>query len=235
MPFISKLAQLKTHVSTQTKQLKLMSHAQNQETLPGTPILLQEQVSQLMLKLHHTQDMPFISKLAQLLTNALTQTKQLKLMNHALNQETQPGTLILLLELVNQLMLKHHHTQDMLFIFRLTHLLTHASTQIKQLKLMRHALNQETQPGTLIPHQELESQLMLKLHHTQDMLFIFRLTHLIIIALTQTKQPRLMKHAPNQETLLGTPIPHLELESQLMLNHHHIQTTPFTEEVFDQK
>jgi len=35
-------------------------------------------------------------------------------MNHATPQETQHGTLILLLELEPQLMLKLHHTQDML-------------------------------------------------------------------------------------------------------------------------
>jgi len=35
---------------------------------------------------------------------------------------------------------------------------------------MRCALNQETQPGTLIPPPELESQLMLKPHHIQTML-----------------------------------------------------------------
>ena len=91
-----------------------MNHVTPQETLLGTLILLLELESQLMLKLHHTQDMPFISKLAQLLTNALTQTKQLKLMKHAPSQETLPGTPILLQEQVSQLMLNLHHTQDML-------------------------------------------------------------------------------------------------------------------------
>jgi len=38
-------------------------------------------------------------------------------MNHAILREILHGTLILLLELVNQLMLKLHHIQDMLFMF----------------------------------------------------------------------------------------------------------------------
>jgi hypothetical protein len=42
-------------------------------------------------------------------------------MSHAIPRETLLGTLILLLELVNQLMLKHHHIQDMLSIYKLTH------------------------------------------------------------------------------------------------------------------
>ena len=236
MPFIFKLNQLLMPVSTQIKLLKLMNHVTPQETLLGTHILLLGQVNQLMLNLHHTQDMLFIFKLNQQLMLASTQIKLLKLMNHAILQETLLGTLILLLELESQLMLKLHHIQDTLFIFKLNQLLMLVSTQIKLLKLMNHAILQETLHGTLIPLQELVSQLMLRLHHTQDMPFIFRLIHLTIIALTQTKQLKLMKHALNQETLLGTLTLPPELESQLTHNLHHTQDMLSTEEVkSDQK
>ena len=213
-----------------------MNHATHRETLPGTHILHQELENHQQLKMPHTQDMPFIFKLNQLLMPVSTQIKLLKLMNHVTPQETLLGTHILLLGQVNQLMLNLHHTQDMLFIFKLNQQLMLASTQIKLLKLMNHAILQETLHGTLIPLQELVSQLMLRLHHTQDMPFIFRLIHLTIIALTQTKQLKLMKHALNQETLLGTLTLPPELESQLTHNLHHTQDMLSTEEVMrDQK
>jgi len=105
--------------------------------------------------------------------HALTQTKQLKLMNLALPQEILLGTLTLLQELLSQLMLKHHHTQDMLSIYKSTQQQTLALTQIRLLRLMNHATLREILLGTLIPAQELEHQLMLKHHHIQDTLFIF--------------------------------------------------------------
>jgi len=76
---------------------------------------------------------------------------------------------------------------------------------------MNHVTMQETLPGTHILLQELESQLMLKPHHTQDMLSIYKLTHYLTLASTQIKQPKLMKPAILPEILLGTLIPHLEL------------------------
>jgi len=150
-------------------------------------------------------------------------------MRHALNQETQPGTLIPHPELESQLMLRLHHIQIMpsMFNWMYHQLLIPVLIQTKQLRLMNHALSQETLPGTLTLLPELESQLMLKHHHTQDMLSIFRLTQQLTLALTQIKLLRLMNHAPNQETLHGTLTLLLELESQLMHKHHHIQDMLF--------
>jgi len=207
-----------------------MNHALNQETQLGTLILLQELWSQLMLKPHLIQDMLSIYKLTQLQTPVLTQTRPPRLMSHAVNQETQLGTPILLQELWSQLMLKPHHTQDMLFIYKLTQQLTPVLTQTRPPRLMSHAVNQETLPGTPILLQELWNQLMLKPHHIQDMPFIYKLTQLLIPVLTQTKLPRLTSHAQNQETQHGTHILLLEHWNQLMLKPHHTQDTLFTEE-----
>ena len=52
---------------------------------------------------------------------------------------------------------------------------TTAPTQTKPLVLMKTAVPQETQPGQLSAHQELETQPMLKHHHTQDTPFIDQL------------------------------------------------------------
>jgi hypothetical protein len=159
-----------------------MSLVTHREIQHGILILLQELVNQLMLKLHHIQVMLSIYKLLQLKIHVLTQTKLLKLMNHATLQETQPGIHILLLELESQLMPRPHHTQDMPFIYRLPQLKIHVLTQTKQLRQMNHAILREILLGTLIPPLELESQLMLRLHHTQDMLFIYRFLQLKIPA-----------------------------------------------------
>jgi len=47
---------------------------------------------------------------------------------------------------------------------------------------MSLAILQEIQLGTLIPHQELPNQLMLRLHHIQDMHSISKLTQLPTVA-----------------------------------------------------
>jgi len=154
-------------------------------------------------------------------------------MNHAVNQEILLGTPILHLELQSQLMLRHHHTQDMLSIYKLTQLLIPVLTQIKQQRLMNHAVNQEILLGTLIPLLELQSQLMLRLHHIQDMLSIYKLIQQLILVSTQTKLLKLMNHAASLETLLGTLIRLQELQSQLTLKPHHTQDMLFTEELTD--
>jgi len=159
-----------------------MSHVILQETLHGTHILLLELESHLLPKMPHIQDMLFIYKLLQQKMLALTQIKLLRLMNHVILLVTLLGTLTLLLELESQLMPKHHHIQDTPSISKLHQLKMLVLTQIKLLKLMSHAIPPEIQPGTLIPPQELVSQLMLKHHHTQDMLYISKLTHLKTIA-----------------------------------------------------
>jgi hypothetical protein len=43
-----------------------------------------------------------------------------------------------------------------------------------------------------------------------------------------------MRHVTPREIQLGTPILLQELVNQLMLNPHHIQDIPSTEEVYDQ-
>ena len=59
----SELIQLKTTAPTQTKPLVLIKTAVHQETQLGLPSAHQEQETQLMLKHHHTQDIPFIDQL----------------------------------------------------------------------------------------------------------------------------------------------------------------------------
>jgi len=95
-------------------------------------------------------------------------------MKHVTPREIQPGTLIPHQELVNQLMPKMLHTQVMLSIYKLTQQLMLVLTQIKLLKLMNHAILQETLLGIHILLLELESQLMLNQLHTQDMLSIYK-------------------------------------------------------------
>jgi len=215
-----------------------MNHVTMQETPPGTHILLQELESQLMLKLHHTQDMLSIYKLTHYLTLASTQIKQPKLMKPAILPEILLGTLIPHLELEHQLMHNQLHIQDTLFMYRFHHqahqLLMLALTQTKQPRLMRHAAPQETQLGTLILLLELLNQLTPSHHHIQDMLSIYKLHQLLMNVLTQIKQLKLMKHALKPETQLGTLTLLQELLSQLMLKLHHTQDIPSTEVVYDQ-
>jgi hypothetical protein len=139
--------------------------------------------------------------------------------------ETPLGTQLLPLELESQLMLKLLLIQDMLSIFNflLLQRLTLALTLIKLLLLMSLALLQEILPGTPKPHQELETQLMLKLLLIQDIPFTSKCWMKVILsqrptsALTPTRLPPRMRLAPPPETLHGTLSPPPELESQLTL------------------
>jgi hypothetical protein len=122
-----------------------------------------------------------------------------------------------------------------------------APTQTKPPLRIKLAPLLEILLGTLSLLQELLSQKMLKLIHTQDMLNICNLMLRLLLlekvllekdslvlltskfhllptpALTQTRLPLMMKLAPLLETQLGTPSLPPELLSQLMPWLYHIQ------------
>ena len=118
-----------------------------------------------------------------------------------------------------------------LFNFKQIQLRTTAPIQTKQLVKTRTAVHQETQHGLHSVHLELENQRMLKLHHTQDILFIFnlKLTQQRTIVLIQTKQPEKIKTAVLQVTQLGPHSAPQELATQQMPRLHHTQDILFIE------
>ena len=146
------------------------------ETLPGTLLPAQELESQLMLCLHHTQDMPNTSNLDlrtipfQRLTSALMPTKPLLKIKLAPPLETLLGTPSPLPEPESQLLPPPLHIQDMpsTFNWRLPQRPTSAPTPTRLPPTMRLAPPPATLPGTPPPHPELETQLMPSLIHTQD-------------------------------------------------------------------
>jgi hypothetical protein len=164
---------------TLIKLLLRMRHATPPEIPLGTPLPLLELPSQRMPWLPHIQVTPSTFSLdlrvtlSQRKTFALTLTRQLLRMRPATLPETPHGTLSPPPEPLSQRMLwplPIQHTPSIsnsVPMLLLLQRLTTALTPTKPLLKMRHAPPPETPPGTPSPPQELLSQLMLKLPHTQ--------------------------------------------------------------------
>jgi hypothetical protein len=205
-----------------------MNHALLPETPLGTPKPLPELLSQRMLCLRHIQltlsTSNFFKKdtLSQKQISALTPIKLLLRMRHALLKETLLGTPSPLPEPLSQPMPRLPHiqltpsTSNLDLRVTLTQRPTFALTQTRPLPRMRLAPLPETPPGIPSPLPEPLSQLTPRPPHIQPTLSTFNSNPMLLMlqrltpALTPTRPPLKMSHAPPLETPLGTPSPHPE-------------------------